>query len=159
MPRRLRQEDIVTLGVLAEKGQNHCEIAHTRGVSESTVRDHLRRAARELRRKPPFLSGLWTNRPCAQRAEDRSPRRRLADASCVGSKRSGPSVASACRSALRLVEPRSSGFLEGTIAYSILTSTTQPYTVIKRKFRSHTTEPRPPGPPDPLGPGPKRKRA
>ncbi len=45
MPRRLSQEEIVTIRVLAEKGQNHCEIARTVGVTESTVRYHLRRAA------------------------------------------------------------------------------------------------------------------
>jgi len=42
---RLRREEIVTLGVLAKKGQNHCEIARTLGVTEGTVRYHLRRAA------------------------------------------------------------------------------------------------------------------
>lgn len=42
---RLCREEIVTLGVLAEKGRNHCEIARTLGVTEGTVRYHLRRAA------------------------------------------------------------------------------------------------------------------
>ena len=45
MPRYLGQEEIVTIRVLAEKGQNHCEIARTMGVTESTVRYHLKRAA------------------------------------------------------------------------------------------------------------------
>ena len=45
MPVRLRREEIVTIEVLAEKGQNHCEIAPTLGVTEGTVRYHLRRAA------------------------------------------------------------------------------------------------------------------
>ena len=45
MPKRLREEEVVTIRVLAEKGQNHCEIARTVGVTESTVRYHLRRAA------------------------------------------------------------------------------------------------------------------
>ncbi len=45
MPVRLSKEEIVTIRVLAEKGQNHCEIARTVGVTESTVRYHLRRAA------------------------------------------------------------------------------------------------------------------
>ncbi len=45
MPRRLSQEEIVTIRVLAEKGQNHCEIGRTVGVTESTVRYHLRRSA------------------------------------------------------------------------------------------------------------------
>lgn len=45
MPVRLRREEIVTIRVLAEKGQNHCQIARTVGVTEGTVRYHLRRAA------------------------------------------------------------------------------------------------------------------
>ena len=45
MPRRLSKEEIVTVRVLAEKGQNHCAIALTLGVMEGTVRYHLRRAA------------------------------------------------------------------------------------------------------------------
>lgn len=45
MPVRLSKEEIVTIRVLAEKGQNHCEIARTVGVTESTVRYHLKRAA------------------------------------------------------------------------------------------------------------------
>jgi len=45
MPVRLRREEIVTIQVLAEKGQNHCEIGRRLGVTEGTVRYHLRRAA------------------------------------------------------------------------------------------------------------------
>jgi hypothetical protein len=45
MPRRLRKEEVVTVQVLAEKGQNHCEIARVLGVTEGAVRYHLRRAA------------------------------------------------------------------------------------------------------------------
>jgi transposase len=45
MPLRLTEEEVVTIRVLAEKGQNHCQIARTVGVSEGTVRYHLRRAA------------------------------------------------------------------------------------------------------------------
>jgi transposase len=45
MPCRLRAEEIVTIRVLAEKGTNHCQIGRTLGVSEGTVRYHLRRAA------------------------------------------------------------------------------------------------------------------
>ncbi len=41
----LDKEEIVTVRVLAKKGQNHCEIAQTLGVTEGTVRYHLRRAA------------------------------------------------------------------------------------------------------------------
>ncbi|MFQ5691280.1 MAG: IS21 family transposase [Gemmatimonadota bacterium] len=46
---RLRREEIVTIGVLAKKGQNHCEIARTLGVTEGTVRYHLKRAAEGVR--------------------------------------------------------------------------------------------------------------
>lgn len=45
MPRRLRKEEVVTVQVLAEKGQNHCEIARVLGVTEGAVRYHLRRSA------------------------------------------------------------------------------------------------------------------
>ena len=45
MPVRLSEEEVVTIGVLADKGKNHCEIARTLGVSEGTVRYHLRRQA------------------------------------------------------------------------------------------------------------------
>jgi transposase len=45
MPCRLRAEEVVTIGVLAEKGTSHCAIARTLRVSEGTVRYHLRRAA------------------------------------------------------------------------------------------------------------------
>lgn len=46
MPLYLSKEEVVTIRVLAEKGQNHCEIARTLGVTEGTVRYHLRRAAK-----------------------------------------------------------------------------------------------------------------
>ncbi|NJN63604.1 MAG: IS21 family transposase [Acidobacteria bacterium] len=46
MSSRLRREEIVTLGVLAERGQNHCEIARLLGVTEGAVRYRLRRASR-----------------------------------------------------------------------------------------------------------------
>lgn len=45
MGRRLRKEEIVTIHVLAEKGQSHCAIARQLGVTEGAVRYHLRRAA------------------------------------------------------------------------------------------------------------------
>ena len=38
MPCRLRKEEIVTLQVLAEKGQANTEVARTLGVNEGTVR-------------------------------------------------------------------------------------------------------------------------
>jgi len=40
---KLRAEEIVTLSVLKSKGQSNTQIAHTLGVSEGTVRYHLRR--------------------------------------------------------------------------------------------------------------------
>lgn len=65
MPQRLSQEEVVTIGVLAAKGKNHCEIARTLGVTEGTVRYHLRRqveGARDRRADKPFkaevLGGL-----------------------------------------------------------------------------------------------------
>ncbi len=57
MARRLRREETVTIGVLAEKRQNHCEIARTLGVTEGTVRYHLRRqaeGAEDGRSKRPY---------------------------------------------------------------------------------------------------------
>ena len=39
----LRGEEVMTIHVLAEKGQNHCEIARTLGVTEGAVRCRLRR--------------------------------------------------------------------------------------------------------------------
>lgn len=54
---RLRREETVTIGVLAGRGQNHCEIARTLGVTEGTVRYHLRRAAagaRDGRKERPY---------------------------------------------------------------------------------------------------------
>jgi len=47
MPKRLSWEEIVTIQVLSEKKQNHCEIARTLGVTEGTVRYHLRRSSQE----------------------------------------------------------------------------------------------------------------
>ncbi len=44
MPWRLRREEVVTIGVLSEKGQSKSSIARTLGVVEGTVRYHLRRA-------------------------------------------------------------------------------------------------------------------
>lgn len=62
MPKRLREEEVVTIRVLAEKGQSHCEVARTIGVNESTVRYHLRRSAegteRGRREKPPKAQTL-----------------------------------------------------------------------------------------------------
>lgn len=57
MPKRLSQEEVVTIQVLSEKNQNHCEIARTLGVTEGTVRYHLRRAAegaQDGRKKQPL---------------------------------------------------------------------------------------------------------
>jgi transposase len=57
MARRLRAEEVVTIRVLAEQGSNHCEIARTLGVTEGTVRYHLRRTAEgteDGRRRQPY---------------------------------------------------------------------------------------------------------
>jgi transposase len=56
MPCRLSKEEIVTIRVLAEKGQSNCQIARQLGVVEGTVRYHLRRAqegAEDGRRDKP----------------------------------------------------------------------------------------------------------
>lgn len=45
MPTYLRREEIVTINVLSEKGENNCQVARLLGVSEGTVRYHLRRTA------------------------------------------------------------------------------------------------------------------
>jgi transposase len=45
MPYRLRPEEIVTIRVLAEKGEPNTRIAHVLGVTEGTVRYHRQRAA------------------------------------------------------------------------------------------------------------------
>jgi transposase len=45
MPSRLRREEVVTIEVLAEKGTAGREIARTLGVTEGSVRYHLRRRA------------------------------------------------------------------------------------------------------------------
>lgn len=45
MPCRLSREEIVTIGVLAEKQETRSGIARTLGVTEGAVRYHLRRAA------------------------------------------------------------------------------------------------------------------
>jgi len=59
MASRLRREEIVTIEVLAEKGQSHCEIARTLGVTEGTVRYHRKRAAvgaRDRRADRPYTA-------------------------------------------------------------------------------------------------------
>lgn len=45
MPTPLRREEIVTIKVLSEKGENNCQEARVLGVSEGAVRYHLRRSA------------------------------------------------------------------------------------------------------------------
>jgi DNA-binding CsgD family transcriptional regulator len=45
MPVKLRREEIVTLEVLTTKGLANSEVTRTLGVTESTVRYHVRRAA------------------------------------------------------------------------------------------------------------------
>jgi DNA-binding NarL/FixJ family response regulator len=55
MPCRLRTEEVVTIRVLTEKGASHCQVARTLGLSEGTVRYHLRRAPR---RGPRTVGGI-----------------------------------------------------------------------------------------------------
>jgi transposase len=58
MPQRLCKEEVVTIHVLAERGESHCQIARTLGVSEGTVRYHLGRADQEDgRRRQPRRAG------------------------------------------------------------------------------------------------------
>ena len=45
MAQRLRGEEIVTIRVLAEKGQNNCRIAEAMGITEGAVRYQLKRLA------------------------------------------------------------------------------------------------------------------
>jgi transposase len=57
MPCRLRREEIVTIGVLAEHGQPNTVIAEQLGVTESTVRYHRRRleaGATDGRKNRPY---------------------------------------------------------------------------------------------------------
>jgi transposase len=79
MGRRLRREEIVTIQVLAEKGQNHCQIARALGVTEGTVRYHLKRqaeGAEDGRKERPFKAEALAeviNCWHADRAEGRRP--------------------------------------------------------------------------------------
>ena len=57
MAKRLSKEEVVTIRVLAETGQNHCEIARALGVSEGAVRYQLRRQSEVVedgRKDKPF---------------------------------------------------------------------------------------------------------
>lgn len=57
MPVKLRSEEIVTLGVMKDKGVSNCQIARTLGVTEGNVRYHVRRAAAgatDGRKNKPF---------------------------------------------------------------------------------------------------------
>jgi len=79
MGMRLSKEEVVTIRVLAEKGQNHCEIARTLGVTEGAVRYQLRRqaeGAEDGRKDRPFKAEsmeavitAWF----AERADDERP--------------------------------------------------------------------------------------
>ncbi len=72
MPCRLRREEIVTIGVLAEHGEANTVIARQLGVTESTVRYHRRRldgGVEDGRRKQEFRAAghaaaidLWVRR-------------------------------------------------------------------------------------------------
>jgi transposase len=57
MPVRLRREEVVAIGVMADKGEAKTRIARTLGVTEGAVRYHLRRRAERAedgRRNKPF---------------------------------------------------------------------------------------------------------
>ena len=84
MARRLRREEVVTIQVLAEKGEAKRQIARTLGVSEGTVRYHLRRAeagAVDGRQGKPFraqglgdvIDGWWRERIEEQKQRVRDP--------------------------------------------------------------------------------------
>jgi transposase len=78
MPVRLSKEEVVTIRVLAERGQNHCAIARTMGVTESTVRYHLRRAAagaEDGRRDKPQRAATLSEVIAAWFAEHRGQKR------------------------------------------------------------------------------------
>jgi hypothetical protein len=54
MAPKLKPEEIVTLKVLKQKGQSNVQIAQALGVSEGTVRYHVRRAGKpDARRNKP----------------------------------------------------------------------------------------------------------
>jgi transposase len=62
MVRRLRREEVVTIRVLAGKGEPKRKIARTLGVDESTVRYHLERmakGARDGRKDKAFKASAW----------------------------------------------------------------------------------------------------
>ena len=77
--RRLSKEEVVSIGVLAERGQNHCEIARTLGVTEGAVRYHLKRQAEgasDGRKERPFkaeAAGLVIDAWFAEHADDERP--------------------------------------------------------------------------------------
>jgi len=41
MPKHLRREEVVTIHVLNEKGENNCQVARLLGVSDGNVRYNL----------------------------------------------------------------------------------------------------------------------
>lgn len=60
MAPRLRKEELVTLNVLADKGQSNGQIAHTLGVTEGAVRYHRRRQGRvDGRSNKPRQAQWW----------------------------------------------------------------------------------------------------
>jgi DNA-binding NarL/FixJ family response regulator len=78
MPKHLRKEEIVTIQVLNEKGENNCQVARLLGVSESTVRYHLGRAASgavDGRQNKPFKAEAVTAAIAAWIATDRDTER------------------------------------------------------------------------------------
>jgi len=70
MDSKLRKEELVTLAVMAKKGQSNGQIAHVLGVSEGAVRYHRRRqgCVDGRRDKPDWDWGhtgfFWPKAPC-----------------------------------------------------------------------------------------------
>jgi transposase len=79
MAPRLRREEVVTIEVLSDKGENHSAVARMLGVTEGAVRYHLRRRAEgatDGRQGKPFKAEVvaeaiagW----CEAAAEDERP--------------------------------------------------------------------------------------
>ena len=109
MPVRLRQEEVVTIGVLAEKGQGRCEIARTLGVSEGTVRHHLKRAAAgaaDGRSEKPFRAEAMSGQIRAWIEERQSLKRPINVRELYGDLVHKWECEGSCRSVLRCVRRR-----------------------------------------------------
>ena len=84
MGRRLKREEVMTIGVLADRGMSRRGIARQIGVSESSVRYQLQRRAEgavDGRSKQVFLRIAWIgcchcrSTPRCRSSSDRSGRR------------------------------------------------------------------------------------